>query len=217
MANYINTITIEPQEDASSLAAAMASALANALGWDLQDDGVTLFKTGTSLGFYFYVSSSTVRLSIANSTAVGNTAGAAVSYTADYYYYVDYVVTSSGTVAYGARRSDGSPGLYCMIAPNTAAEDVAIQVATNTAYLLRETDAAYKSHVLSTYVSTSGCGTSIVKYPDVFGSCMFKDVYYMMSCPYTGTTDKVFYIGGKYHRYAGSGSAYGGFALPVSS
>lgn len=62
--------------------------------------------------------------------------------------------------------------------------------------------------------SSAGTSTSIVRAPDIWGGCMFNDLYILYSCPHL-TCDMVFYLDGEYYRYISGTNYYAGFAIKV--
>ena len=212
---YINSIEIPPQESIEALAAAMAEALAGALGWTKSGGDVT--KPGTGMRFAFVAENYAVSLYVANancrtSTSSSNTTG---GFSTSSTYYVDYISTES-SVAAGIRPAGAAIIMTNVIAENTAGENKTIEIHTATgnysilAYLAENYSSAKTIYLPIN--TREECATSIVKMPDIFGGCMFRDLYIELSCPYQ-SSDKVYYIGGKYFRHIGLGK--GGFALPV--
>lgn len=212
---YINSIEITPQESAAALAAAMAESLANALGWTLSGNNV--IKPGTGMRFAFVAENGWVSLYVANanywtSVSSSNTTG---GFNTASTYFVDYIRTES-TVAAGIRPAGKVIKMTNIIAENTVGESKAIEIhtatgSTATLVYLAENYSSAKTFYLPCNTSEESA-TAIVKMPDIFGGCMFRDLYAELSCPYK-SSDKVYYIGGKYYRHIGWGN--GGFALPV--
>lgn len=218
---YINSIQITPQESAEALAQAAASALASALGWTAASSttasGVSFWAVWqnedlSGLGFVFKYSAANLLLGIGNSLTqcVNNP----LSYKADTYYMLDYCDTGN-TVAVGLREANGAICLSAIIAKNTLGKFKAFSLYSTYAYYLADDlSSTYLCRMDYTAVTYANAATSIVRYPDFWGECMFEDLYLILSCPYNAT-DKVFYIGGKYYRYVGvSGTC--GFAIPVN-
>ena len=208
---YINSIEIPPQESAEALAAAMADALAGGLGWT--QSGNDVIKTETGLRFAFLAPAG-IKLAVGNAAAYIDSNNSIV-FSAASTYYVDYIRTDSA-VAAGIRVAGGTIVLANIIAENTAGEHKAIGVMslngnTTVLYYLAEDYTNSKTMFLPLNTSAD-CATSIVKMPDIFGGCMFRDLYIELSCPYRAK-DKVYYIGGKYYRHVGL--EQGGLALPV--
>ncbi len=206
---YINTIQLEPQESAQALAEAMAQALGKALKWTVE--GTAVWAPGSGVAVQFRVSSSSVATGIKN-TITSADGSAALSWAAGRYYCVDYVQTGS-TLAAGIRLADSPILLDTIIAMNTVGEYKGIALYSNNLRQLAEGYTAAKSSNGFT-VSAAGASTSIVRFPDMWGGCMFTDLYFVMSCPAASQTDLVFYIGGKYYRRIGAAVSLA-LAVPV--
>lgn len=208
---HINTITIAPQESADDLAAAFAAALGTALGWTVDGTSVWQDKTKDGLRFYFGASSNnSVDFYTANSSKTDKT-GNYAKWSADTYYYLDYYNTGH-TVAAGIRTASGMIVLGGLIAKNTLGAWRAFCAYATTAVYLDSVLSASYTWTLACNASSNAC-TSIVKCPDIWGGCMFEDLYLMISCP-QNSTDKVFYLNGQYYRYVGVRGTEG-FAIPV--
>ena len=208
---YINSIQIPPQESAEALAQAAASALANALGWTADGTSVWQDERKNGLRFVFDYNASYVYPGIGNSLT--KQANNNLAYNPNTYYFLDYYDTGN-TVAIGLRTASGIICLPAAIAKNTSGKFKALLLySTSVYYLADDLSAAYVCNIGNATVTHANAATSIVRYPDFWGECMFEDLYLILSCPYSAT-DKVFYIGGKYYRYVGvSGTC--GFAIPV--
>jgi len=208
---YINSIQIPPQESAEALAQAAATALANALGWTADGTSVWQDEEKNGLRFVFDYNASYVFLGIGNSLT--KQASNSISYNPNTYYFLDYYDTGN-TVVVGLRTASGVICLSAVIAKNTSGKFKALSLySTSVYYLADDLSAAYVCNNGYTAVTHANAATSIVRYPDFWGECMFEDLYLILSCPYSAT-DKVFYIGGKYYRYVGA-SGQNGFAIPV--
>lgn len=209
MADFIKTLIIEPQENAAELARAMAAALAKALNWTLDEDKQSVCKPDSLLRFFFYISSSYVGCVPLNKNSL-NINSNGILWEANTSYCVDYVRTDH-SVAVGCRNYTNAVGMDTIISENTLGEDVGFKLYSSSFQIIRSYND--KRIVSMVCLSDTTAGTSLVKYPDIYGGCMFSDLYLMMSCP-NKSSDKVFYIGGRYFRFIGN--SYGGFALPVS-
>ncbi len=207
---HINTITIAPQESADDLAAAFAAALGGALGWMVDGTSVWQDKTKDGLRFFFRCNSSYIYACIGNSL-VTYESGNRLSWAANTYYYLEYY-NAGNTVAMGIHGVNGSIALCSLIAKNTLGAWKAMCCYSNVVYYLDSVLSS--SYSWSPYIiRASNACTSIVKFPDPWGGCMFQDLYLMISCPYDAN-DKVFYLNGQYYRYVGVSGTYG-FAIPV--
>lgn len=209
---YINSIQIPPQGSAEALAQAAASALATALGWTADGTSVWQDEDKSGLKFVFAYSVSSVLPGIGNSLT--QQANKPVDYKADTYYVLDYYDTGS-TAVMGLRKVSEAICLSAVIAKNTSGKFKAFMFySTNIYYLADNLSATYPYRMDYTAITSANAATSLVRYPDFWGECMFEDLYLILSCPYNAT-DKVFYIGGKYYRYVGvTGTC--GFAIPVN-
>ncbi len=206
---YINTIQLEPQESAQALAEAMAQALGKALKWTV--DGTSVWAPGGGIAIQFCVNSTSVKTGIRNSITQREGDNALV-WAASQYTCVDYVWTGS-TLAVGIRAAGSSIVLSGMIAKNTSGAYKALVSYSNTMLYIAEGFPSYKSSNGFTN-GAAGISTSIVKFPDMWGGCMFIDLYYMMSCPVSAQSDLVFFIGGKHYRRVGISQSLC-FAVPV--
>lgn len=211
---YINTINIAPQEDSQALADAIISALSTALGWTV--NGMNIWKPDSGLGLHFSlggVNNVKVYMSICCSNCYLTIS---YQYELDWAsgvsYCVDYINTGN-TVAVGYRRADSMIYLPVCIAANELGGYKAIQLYGSALYCLASDYSNEKQFYLPQN-NIDGCATSIMRLPDIFSGTMFKDLYLEFSCPYN-STDKVYYIGGKYYRHIGTGGQYGGLAVPV--
>lgn len=208
---YINSVQIPPQESAEALAQAAASALATALEWTADGTSVWQDEDKSGLRFVFDHNASYVFPGVGNSLT--KQANNSLTYNPNTYYFLDYYDTGN-TVAIGLRTASGIICLPAVIAKNTSGKFKALSLySTSVYYLADNLSAAYVCNVGYFAVTHANVATSIVRYPDFWGECMFEDLYLILSCPYNAT-DKVFYIGGKYYRYVGvTGTC--GFAIPV--
>ena len=211
---YINTINIAPQEDSQALADAIISALSTALGWTV--DGMNIWKPDSGLGLRFSLGgtgSVQVYVSICCSNYYLDWSYQyRIEWASGVSYCVDYINTGN-TVVVGYRRADSMIYLPVCVAANELGGYKAIQIYGNSLYFLASDYSAVKKlNLQQNYIA--GCATSIMRLPDVFSGTMFKDLYLEFSCPYN-STDKVYYIGGKYYRHIGTGGQYGGLAVPV--
>ena len=209
---YINSIQIPPQESAEALAQAAASALATALGWTADGTSVWQDEDKSGLRFVFDHNASYVFPGVGNSLT--KQANNSLTYNPNTYYFLDYYDTGN-TVAIGLRTASGIICLSAVIAKNTSGKFKALSLySTSVYYLADDLSAAYVCNIGYIAVTHANAATSIVRYPDFWGECMFEDLYLILSCPYAAT-DKTFYIGGKYYRYVGvTGTC--GFAIPVN-
>lgn len=206
---YINTLTIPPQESTDALAEAMAQALGNALGWTVDGTSVWQDESKDGLRFCFAVQSNYIYVGIGN--GVTTQSSERVIHSNNVSFCVDYVKTSN-TVVIGARTAGSAIALWALIAKNAAGVYKAIHTYSNVQYWLAKDWATIKSFGAMSN-SLPEMSTSIVRCPDVFGGCMFEDLYLILSCPCT-LTDNVFFIGGKYYRRIGTYNS-AGFAIPV--
>lgn len=210
MSDYINTVTIAPQESAAALAQALSDAVGTALGWTT--DGLSSWQDESKDGLraLFTVSGAVIKAMGANATITPSNA-LALGYTANTSYCVDYIKMDD-IIAVGVRKADAAVNLPVVFAKNTGGEWKAITVYNNlSAYYIAKSYSAAKSVTL-TIVSDTTASTSVALMPDIFGGCLFSNLYLMISCPYDGT-DKLFSMGGKTFRYIGTGKA--GFAAVV--
>jgi len=211
----MKTIAIDKQESAVGLAQAFGAALANELGWTVENtsDGATVKKEGINIYFKFRGSGSTVYLGVSNGYAVIESGG--TSYAADATYNLYVLKSAEGTIAVGHGKTTTYVNLINIIAQNEAGEYVGIALAPSSAAsrAIRGLDTAGKSEITIMPISDSGVCTSVVKYPDIWGACMFKDLYAVVSCPYK-SVDCVFYLGGKYYRVCKASESYPGIAIP---
>lgn len=206
---YINTIQLEPQESAQALAEAMAQALGKALKWTV--DGTSVWAPGGGIAIQFRVNSTSVAPGVRNS-AVSSDGDVSLPWSAGKYFCVDYVWTGS-TLAAGIRLADSPIDLTVVIAKNTSGAYKGLAIFSNNLRYLAEGFTVAKTSTGFT-VSVAGVSTSIVKFPDMWGGCMFTDLYFVMSCPAASQTDLVFFIGGKYYRRVGTSQSLC-FAVPV--
>lgn len=208
---YINSILIEPQESAAELAAAAAAALAKVLGWTLDGSDVWQNEDKSGIRLGFFNSSSGVYSRIGNSAvSVGyhNT-----YWYSDKYYRLYYYSTGSTTV-YGISDESSAVRLSNILAKNSAGEFKALQAyGSTTFYEVGKDDVVLREFDLPQN-NKAGVSTSIVRAPDIWGGCMFEDLYILYSCPDL-TADMVFYLDGKYYRYICGTNYYAGFAIRV--
>ena len=217
MSEYINTITIPPQESAAALAQAMTTALGTALSWTADVDNSSVWQIQSGLRFVFYCTTNYVYIYATNS--IVSYSQMDVSNRVEFYggmsYCIDYIKTDDIVVA-GIRPTGGGIGLGAFIAKNTNGEwkSFTLYTGSTTGVNIYYSATTYTSpkewHAEA--ISNSAASTSLVRYPDPFGGCMFNNLYVMISCP-SNLNDKVFYIGGKYFRFVGLG--YSGFAVQV--
>lgn len=205
---YINTLTIQPQASVADVAAAMAQALSDALGWELKENN-DVIKPGTPMRFCFSTSGGYITVGVNNGVALCSTVTVQFRTTAPY--CIDYISTNS-TVALGVRYSEEPAKLVHIIAENAQGVSKCLSAYSSSTAYYQSPDINGKYGMGLDHTHDSRCSTSVVLCPDVYGGCMFKDLYIELSCPY-GNTDRVYFIGGKYYRYVGTGS--GGFAVPV--
>lgn len=206
----MKTITIPAQESAAALASALANALATEIGWTADEDG-NIKKTDSSLYFRCYSSSSSVNLSVSNgyTTASG---GSTTPYTSNQDYKLWVIKTAADSIAVGVGKSNDVPKLGAMIVRNISGEYVGFAFASNTIYTLYKGESAARTLSLGTNTN-DGISTGIVKMLDIWNGTKFADLYYVMSCPFK-STDLVFFIDGKYYRSIGANANYMYFALP---
>lgn len=212
---YINSIQIPPQESAEALAQAAAAALGNALGWTVSGTSVWQNEDKSGLRFLFSYNDGHIFPTVGNSLTSCSARG--VGFGVNTYYMLDYYDTGN-TIVVGLRQAKDSICLWTLIAKNTSGKFKAFTLpysggAHIVYYLSNELSAPYTFRIDFSTVTAANVSTSIVRYPDFWGECMFEDLYLVLSCPHSAA-DKVFYIGGKFYRYVGD-SGTNGFAIPV--
>lgn len=203
----LNTITIAKQETAAAMVEAMASALGEALGWTVDGGSVWQSAEKTGLRFYFWYSGSIIYLAVGNengSSYWGNTG--TIAFRTSEHYCVNYI-KSTNIIVVGANGYNAAPRLSAIIAQNADGDWKGI---TNGSYYAA--DSLSVKSIPIAYSNAAGISTSLVKCPDFWGGCMFKELYMVLSCPSTDI-DKVLYIDGKYFRYIGYNAF--GYAVEV--
>lgn len=211
MASYINTIDIPEQESKEALAKAFAAALAKAVEWNLDADGVTVWASSShELGFRFGLDSASrayVIPMIVNSS--GTTLGASASYVyviwaAQCTYKLHWIKTSAGTLAFGITDSSTVvPVLTTVIGKNEAGVWSGVhmshaQTSSNPLSILTTTQTGFKNLEVPP-VNYVGCPLSMVRLPDIINGGMFADIYLVISTP-VSSPSALYYIGGKYYR-----------------
>ncbi len=209
MSDYINTVTVAPQESATALAQALSDAVGTALGWTTDELSVWQDESKDGLRVLFAASGATIRAMGANATVI-STSASALSYTANTSYCVDYIKMDD-IIAVGVRKADAAVNLSVVFAKNSDSDWKAITIYNSNAYYIAKSYSVTKPITL-TIVSDTTASTSVALMPDIFGGCLFNNLYLMISCPYD-STDKVFVMGGKTFRYIGAGKV--GFAAVV--
>ncbi len=212
----MKTIAIDKQESAVGLAQAFSAALANELGWIAENttDGATLKKEGINIYFKFRGWNSSVYLGVSNGYAIIESGS--TSYTADATYNLYVLKSPQGSIAVGHGKTTTGVNLINIIAQNEAGEYVGMALPSSNVAVpsIRGIDTTSKNIMTSINpISDSGVCTSIVKLPDIWGACMFNDLYAVLSCPYE-STDRVFYIGGKCYRTCNSTKSFSSIAIP---
>lgn len=228
--NYIESIVIEPQDSAIELAKAATMALAGVLGWsaDLTSSqnafvwqksdnsgvhiGFSTGATGTTLGSYIYTN-------VGNSTLSNTNTSFYTAWATGTYYRLYYCKTSN-SIAYGLCKDGDTPVLATICAKNTDGTYKVLQNTTTAStstgsakfWYIGEEDVTAKSYYVPNNIA-AGVSTSIVKAPDIWGGCMFADLFVLFSCP-TVNNDMVLYIDGEYYRSLSFGNNCG-FALKV--
>ncbi len=201
------TINIKPQETKESLASELARALGDELGWTVSENEVI---SESGMRFIFNVAAS-ISCAVGNGIATASCA-ASGSFSTSENWIID-VVTSAATTAIGVRSaSTAAAKIGAIIARNTSGGFAGIITSTNTPTIIKPSWSTNKTVNVPSNTA-EGMATSLVLYPDVYGGCMFEDLYMVYSCP-LNTTDKVIHIDGKNFRYIGVSGSYG-FALAV--
>lgn len=204
---HINTVIIPVQESTAALAAAFAGALASAVGWELDEDGVTTWVTSErDLGVRFAINGSNVYPVIVNN---GGTSGmyqyTQAPYSAANIYQLNWFKTSAGTVALGVNfySANTAPSLTVVVGKNDAGVWSAIHTqnagSTSSPPAIRSTTmlgAVAPSFPVNYNVNYP---LALSRLPDLINGGLFVDIYFVVSSP-TGTTSGVFYINGKYFR-----------------
>lgn len=201
------SIVIEPTESTQALAVACAAVVAQAFGWTAS--GGSVWQKEDGLRFAFTRNDSVVGIAVGNKNtySVGNN----VAFSSGDYYRVDLIKTTD-SFAVGIRKENGAIAIPAIISKNARGEYKAVITpsGSNAALYLDESFSTTKVFAL-TISNTAGVSTSIVRAPDIWGGCMFNDLYMMVSCPYS-STDKSFIISGRTFRFL-SGAGGIGFAL----
>lgn len=202
------TINIKPQETKTALVAELARVLGAELEWTVSGNNV-VHESG--MRFIFDAGSTNVSYGVGNGT-VSNTSAVLGSFSTTENWILD-IITSGSATAIGARTaSTTAVKIATMIVENTAGGFTGIMSSSNSASIIKPTWASVKSANL-TVNNSEGVATSLMLYPDIYGGCMFKDLYMVYSCPLS-TTDKIMHVGGTSFRYIGVNGNYG-FALAV--
>lgn len=212
----MKTIAIDKQESALDLAQAFGAALANEIGWIAENTstGATVKKEGINIYFKFRGAGSYVYLGVSNGYAIIESNS--TSYTADATYNLYVLKSPQGSIAVGHGKTTTGVNLINIIAQNEAGEYVGMSFPSSNIAVpsIRGVNMTSKDIMTSIIpISGSGVCTSIVKLPDIWGACMFNDLYAVLSCPYE-STDRVFYIGGKYYRTCNSVKSFSSIAIP---
>lgn len=212
----INTINIAPQETISALDTAMTTALGEALNWEHDEYSVWYPESG--LCFRFNTNSNNIALGVGGGGAyeVPFANRQIVAFDSTKAYCMDYL-QNDNFVALGIRKADDIVCIPTMILKNELNEIRAIMPDCTSArlfYFIQDGISTTEIKTIDLPTNNSKCATSILKLPDIYSGTMFKDVYIEYSCPYL-STDKMYYIGGKYYRHIGFGGKYGGLAVPL--
>lgn len=206
MASYINIVDIPAQESEKNVANAFASALAKAVGWVLDADGVTVWHTSDKvLGVRFMISGSFIYPAIVNAGGVsGVYQYTRVDFGSSSVYKLYWVKTSAGTVAFGmftgekiyptltvvvGKNEDGIWSALHMQASNSMNANIAVRTTTQTAEVPISISVNYGVNN----------PLALVRLPDIANSGMFLDIYAVLSTP-TASCAALFYINGRYYR-----------------
>ncbi|MCM1276791.1 MAG: hypothetical protein NC299_15765 [Lachnospiraceae bacterium] len=221
---YFKTISIGKQGSRNDLAKAFAAALAEELGWEQSSstsDVQYVRKPNSEAYFAFCADGSVVwvvsdigGIAAKSSSSIHNT----VPWTSNNTYCLD-IAFGKASVAVGIRKSDSALKLTTIIAENEKGEDKAIDYHSNSSSGAYPYDYYADGFVEGkeyrlTANRDADTGVSLVKAPDIYGGCVFKDLYIVCSTPFSGT-NQTFCIDGKYYRYVSGDVKDGGFAIRV--
>lgn len=192
----VKTTTIDYTDDFS---ARLAEILAIETGWELQNDGVTVLKDG-GVGFKF----------TSGYVYLANNLGAPSGYNFQYIsgstengVTIDIFTSSAGTVAFGCRGINGEMNFPFILAQNSNRKDVALaEYSSQKLYLLAKDKSDGDIFTVETISKDPEIiSTALALLPDDTDGCLFKDVFFLMSCPSVDLSgDSIFEIGGSVFR-----------------
>lgn len=211
----MQTIEIGDFETAQVLAEEVAAKLADAIGWKVEN-GTSVKKDGINIYFVVTVSGNYVYMGVSNGyTSMRGYPSVAAGENKFNRLYITR--TAGDTIAVGLSNSQsGIPCLDTLIARNVNGDYIGLLVSN---YDITSVRGTYTTTMRQAYFGTvvaNNISTSICKMPDVYGDCMFADLYMLMSCPYVSSAF-VYPIDGKNYRFfGGSNSAYAHLAIVES-
>lgn len=203
----MQTIEIGDFETAQALAEDVASKLADAIGWTVVD-GTKVKKDGINIYFFTSTSGYGVFLNVSNGYTSIKSNLSFMSAGENKFNRLYITRTAGDTIAIG--MSNGQNGILrfeILIARNTNGEYVGLSVSNGNSIMgVRGTYTSTMEHLKIGTIVSANISTSICKAPDVYGNCMFADLYMLTSCPYISGAF-IYPIDGKNYRFLGSTSS----------
>lgn len=221
----MKSIFIDHQASANDLLKATATAIANTINWTLSsnEDETEFYlrKDISDIYIKMEVKSNVIYTYFVNEPNGSNTSShswLSLTFNSSNVYYI-YVIDTGISIALGGSCGTNSPQvpkLSGVLTQNTNGNYMGINVNSNAIYIIGEAGTRNNLSILANYTSPI-FSTSLVKMPDFFNACMYKELYYFMSSSVSKTSNMRLYISGKYYRPIGDVSGVGAsyiFAIP---
>ncbi|MCM1276792.1 MAG: hypothetical protein NC299_15770 [Lachnospiraceae bacterium] len=180
-----------PIDSTNGLPQALAAALAEETGWELQSDGVTVLKDG-GVGYHF--TSNYVYTANNVNVAPGEDNFQYISGASPYYLDV-FQNTDKTVTAFGVRSGSDDVNLTFILA-NDGGEDIDIVTYKSTLYFLKRDEASCDIVTYATPCTGSKC-VSVFALPDTARETVFKNVFLMSLCPARPIPAEQFVINGE--------------------
>ncbi len=212
----MKTITIPAQESQTTAITALASALAEALGAEVDSTGAAVIVDPESgMGFKFLASSTTkVGIAIMNSLKV-DSVQQALAFNAPM--LIDYCAFG-GTIAVGLRAVSGTAACSLIFAKTQNNDPVCLRI-TGTTDTISILGKDYSDTVTFDVMLNRSANTCIVvqRLSSVYWNCLYDNLYCVTSGGYGLSFNNVLEANGKHYQVltAGTGSSYSIFAMRI--
>lgn len=204
MDSYINKVVVKKETASADTAKAIASAVQKALGWVLDDDGVTVWmSTKKELGVRFALNGAFVYPCIVNAYGTtGEYQGCSVGSTNTSTVTIYWLKTALGTICLGITdQFTVIPTLSVLFGKNEngAYSGVTVGSSVGDGFSIRSigADEAITMRLVTNYALN--LPVTLIKMPDILHGGVFSDVYMILTTP-ANISSTILYVSGRYYR-----------------
>ncbi len=203
MDSYINKVVVKKETEAADTAKVIASAVQKALGWVLDNDGVTVWmSTKKELGVRFKNDSGIYPCIVNAYGTTGEYQGCSVGFTNTSTVTIYWLKTALGTICLGITdQHTVIPTLSVLFGKNENGTYVGVTMGSSVSdgFSIRSigADEAITMRLVTNYALN--LPVTLIKMPDILHGGVFSDVYMILTTP-ANISSTILYVSGRYYR-----------------